>query len=113
MDEPHENPYRRPGSEPEPNSLQSSQPATVEEIVTHLTALGLNFWRPEMPEGARKTQLRQMCKDLAGKSEPQIANACERWRTGEHPRRFPVSGELLELMKNPYDMPRGRTYPKI
>lgn len=56
--------------------------------------------------------LKQMCEDLAGKSEPQIAQACKRWRTGPN-GYFPTSGQLLELMKNPYETPRGKTYDHI
>jgi hypothetical protein len=108
MDDPSDNPYRNHGSEPEPNSLQNTRLATVEEITTHLTALGLQFWVKDMPVGAQKTLLRQMCSDLLGRcSEPQLAHATSRWRTEDHPRRFPISGELLALMKNPYaDTPR-------
>lgn len=66
-----------------------------------------------MAEGARKRLLKDICEDLAGKSEAQIAYACKLWRSGDHPRRFPTSGELLELMKNPFDTPRGRSYDHI
>jgi len=77
-----------------------------------MTALGSWYFSKDLGDGQRKALLRQMCEDLAGKSEPQIAHACKRWRTSSA-AYFPTSGQLLELMKNPYDAPRGRTYAAI
>jgi hypothetical protein len=62
-----------------------------------------------MDKGAQKAILRPMCSDLLGRcSEPELAHAIRRWRTEDHPRRFPISGELLALMKNPYADPPSR-----
>jgi hypothetical protein len=112
MDEPmDENPHTGHKRGSQPNLLQNSAPATVAEIVTHLTALGLNYWTPDLTDGQRKILLRQLCEDLSGKSEPQIAHACKRYRQNAANRFFPTSGQLLDLMKNPYeDPPRPNRY---
>jgi hypothetical protein len=99
-------PSNKPPGSP-PNSLQNTTRATPQEITAHLTALGTWFFAKEMTEGQRKVLLRQMCEDLAGRSEPEIAHACKRWRTGTK-AYFPSSGQLLELMKNPYADPPNK-----
>jgi hypothetical protein len=53
-----------------------------------------------------------MCEDLSGRTEAEIAHACKRWRTSPE-RYFPTSGQLLELMRNPYETRGGRVYDPI
>lgn len=89
------------------NSLTSSTPATPQEILTHIHALGSWFFGKEMTDGQKKVLLKQMCEDLAGRTEAEIAHACQRWRTGTK-SYFPTSGQLLELMKNPYADPPNK-----
>lgn len=101
----NENPHTSPkGAQPR-TSLQTSEPATAEQIIQHLSLLARNYWRPEMTEGQYRALHLQYCQDLAGKTDAQIADACRRWRTNPQNKFFPSSGQLLELTKNPYDAP--------
>lgn len=108
MDDRDENPHTSKPNGSQPSSLQSSRPATPAEILTHMTALGSWYFAKDLSDGQRRVLLKQMCEDLAGKTEAQIAHACKRWRTSPN-TYFPTSGQLLELIKNPYaDAPSTR-----
>jgi hypothetical protein len=47
-------------------------------------------------------RLGSVAGDLSGKSIEQIRDACKRYRVNGENRFFPTSGQLLDLMKNPY-----------
>lgn len=62
-----------------------------------------------MRDEEKKTVLRQMCGDLQGKALAQILDACRRYRQNGENRFMANSGQLLDLMKNPYaDPPTAR-----
>jgi hypothetical protein len=47
-------------------------------------------------------RLGSVAGDLSGKSIEQIRDACKRYRTNGENKWFPTSGQLLDLLKNPY-----------
>lgn len=57
-------------------------------------------------------RLASVAGDLNGKSIEQIRDACKRYRVNGENRFFPTSGQLLDLMKNPYADPPPRHHER-
>ncbi len=59
-------------------------------------------------------RLASVAGDLAGKSIAQVRDACRRYRQNGENRFFPTSGQLLDLMKNPYaDAPSANRHREL
>lgn len=56
-------------------------------------------------------RLASVAGDLQGKAIEQIRHACKRYRQDGQNRFFPTSGQLLDLMKNPYEDAPGIMRP--
>lgn len=55
-----------------------------------------------MTDSERKVWFSDYCRDLADKSDAQLAYACRRYRQNSANRFFPTPGQLLELCDSPF-----------
>jgi hypothetical protein len=86
----------------EPNSLQTSMPATSEQIAARITGLVVHFGHSMKSEGEYRSWLRDFCQDLAGKTDAQLEYACGRYRRDPKNRFMPTPGQILELCNSPF-----------
>lgn len=86
-------------------TLSVRTPATKAQILARIVSLELLYGRQPMTDSERRIWLETYCEDLKGRADDEIGNACKRYRQDAKNRYFPTPGQLLELLKNPYEDP--------
>lgn len=93
-------------------SLSTRYPATDQDIVTEMSRLSIHY-PGSLTAQESAIRLASFVEDLRGKTIEEIRNACRRYRQNVANKFYPTPGQILDLMKNPYDAPRGKSYGPI
>ena len=98
----------------EPSELQCSSPKLNARAMTvELERLALAFPRTDMDSAKWSMLFRTYFEDLQFLTIETLRAGCSRYRRNAENRFFPSPGQLLAACKDPFDLPKGKTYAKL